>query len=48
VFVFLGGTYADLLETGYGRGIARIMIAAFLLRAVLGVLALGRWIRIPA
>lgn len=48
VFVFIGGTYADLLETNYGRGIARIMIAGFLLRAVLGVLALSRWIRIPA
>lgn len=48
LFVFIGGTYADLLETSYSRGIARIMIAGFLLRAVLGVLALSRWIRIPA
>ena len=48
VFVFIAGVAADLLETSIGRGVGRILSAGFLLRAVLGVLALSRWIRIPA
>lgn len=47
VFLFVGGVAADLLETGFGRGVARILGAGLLLRAVLGLLALSRWIRIP-
>jgi hypothetical protein len=48
VFLFVGGVAADLLETGWGRGVARILGAGFLLRAVLGIVALGRWMRVPA
>lgn len=48
VFIFIAGVAADLLETSIGRGVGRILSAGFLLRAVLGVLALSRWIRIPA
>ena len=44
VFIFIGGIAADLLETSQGRGIAAILGAAFLLRAVLGLIALGHWI----
>jgi hypothetical protein len=47
VFLFVGGVAADLLERGWGRGVARILGAGFLLRAVLGIVALGRWIRVP-
>lgn len=47
VFLFVGGVASDLLETGWGRGVARILRAGFLLRAVLGIAALGRWVRIP-
>lgn len=47
VFLFIGGVAADLLETGFGRGVARILGAGLLLRGVLGLLALSRWIRIP-
>jgi Dolichyl-phosphate-mannose-protein mannosyltransferase len=46
VFLFVGGVAADLLETGWGRGVARILGAGFLLRAVLGIVALGRWINV--
>ena len=44
VFIFIGGIAADLLETNQGRSIAAILGAAFLLRAVLGLIALGHWI----
>ncbi len=47
VFVFVGGVAADLLETGAGRLAGAILSAGFLLRAVLGVLALSRWIHNP-
>ncbi len=47
VFIFIGGVAADLLETGFGRGVARILGAGLLLRAVLGLLGLGRWVRVP-
>ena len=47
VFLFIGGVAADLLETGFGRGVARILTAALALRTALGLLALSRWIRIP-
>jgi len=47
VFVFISGVAADLLETGSGRAVVRILIAGILLRAVLTVLGLGRWIVNP-
>jgi hypothetical protein len=47
VFVFVGGVAADLLETGARRLAGAILGAGFLLRAVLGVLALSRWIHNP-
>ena len=48
VFLFIGGVAADLLETGFGRGVSRILTAALVLRAALALLALSRWIRVPA
>lgn len=47
VFLFVGGIAADLLETSYRRPVTAILSAGLLLRAVLGVLALSRWIRSP-
>jgi hypothetical protein len=47
VFLFVGGVAADLLETGFGRGVARILTATFVLRAALGLLAISRWVRLP-
>jgi hypothetical protein len=44
VFVFVGGIAADLLETVFRRAAASILAAGFLLRAVLGLIALSRWI----
>lgn len=44
-FLFIGGVSADLLESSFGLGVARILGAGFLLRGVLGLLALSRWIR---
>jgi len=45
VFVFVGGIAADLLETGFRRPAALILTAGFLLRTVLGLIALSRWIQ---
>lgn len=47
VFVFIGGIAADLLETGSGRMIAGILTAGMLVRAVLTVWALARWVHNP-
>ncbi|HET9181918.1 MAG TPA: glycosyltransferase family 39 protein [Candidatus Angelobacter sp.] len=47
VFVFIGGVAADLLDTRLRRRISVILSAGFLLRAVLGVLALWSWIHNP-
>ncbi|HSM85040.1 MAG TPA: glycosyltransferase family 39 protein [Candidatus Limnocylindrales bacterium] len=47
VFVFVGGVAADLLETSGRRLAAIILTAGLLLRVVLGLVALSRWIRYP-
>ncbi len=47
VFVFIGGISADLLESGSASLAGAILGAGFVLRAVLGVLALSRWIHNP-
>jgi len=47
VFLFIGGIGADLLETKAFRMVAWILLAGFLLRAVLGVWSLRHWVTIP-
>jgi hypothetical protein len=47
VFLFIGGIGADLLETKAFRMVAWILVAGFLLRAVLGVWSLSHWVTIP-
>ncbi len=47
VFIFIGGISADFLETGFRRPVALVLIACFLLRIVLTVLALANWVRNP-
>lgn len=47
VFIFVGGIAADLLETGFHRSVTAILIAGFVLRAVLGLWSLGRWVHNP-
>ena len=47
VFVFIGGVFADLLETNVKRLVSMILAAGFLLRIILGLWALSRWARIP-
>jgi hypothetical protein len=47
VFLFIGGIGADLLETEAFRLVAWILLAGFLLRAVLGVWSLSHWVTIP-
>lgn len=47
VFVFIGGIAADLLETGSGRTVAVVLAAGMLVRAVLSVWSLGRWVHNP-
>jgi Dolichyl-phosphate-mannose-protein mannosyltransferase len=47
VFIFIGGLAADFLETRYRRPAALLLVACFLLRAVLTVLALADWVRNP-
>jgi len=44
IFIFIGGIAADLLETGFRRTVAAILAAGFVLRIVLAVIELGRWI----
>jgi hypothetical protein len=45
VFLFIGGIAADVLESPPGSPLTSILTAGFVLRAVLGVIALGRWIQ---
>lgn len=47
VFIFVGGLAADFLETRVRRPLALILIACFVLRAVLTVMALVTWVRNP-
>jgi hypothetical protein len=47
VFIFIGGIAADLLETDFRPTITAILAAGFLLRAVLGIWALGAWVHNP-
>ena len=47
VFIFVGGIAADLLETGFHRSVMAILIAGFVLRAVLGLWSLGQWVHNP-
>jgi hypothetical protein len=45
VFIFIGGLAADFLETPFRRLVALILVACFLLRSVLTVLALRNWVQ---
>jgi hypothetical protein len=47
VFIFVGGIAADLLETGCRALVTVILTAGFVLRGVLDLLALSRWIHNP-
>jgi hypothetical protein len=47
VFIFVGGLAADFLETRFRRPVAVFLVACFVLRAVLTVLALAGWMRNP-
>jgi hypothetical protein len=44
IFIFIGGMAADFLETGFRRTVAAILLAGFILRIVLAVIELSRWI----
>jgi hypothetical protein len=44
MFIFIGGIAADFLETGSRRAVAAILIAGLVLRVVLTVIELSRWI----
>jgi Dolichyl-phosphate-mannose-protein mannosyltransferase len=45
VFIFIGGMAADFLETRFVRPVTLFLTACFLLRAILTVLALTRWVQ---
>ena len=45
VFIFIGGLAADFLETRFRRPVTLILVACFLLRSVLTVLALRNWVQ---
>ena len=45
IFIFIGGLAADFLETRFRRPVALILVACFLLRSVLTVLALRNWVQ---
>jgi hypothetical protein len=45
VFIFIGGVSADLLETGFRRQFALILVAAFMVRIVLTLPELRAWIQ---
>ena len=47
VFIFVGGLAADFLETRFRRPVMLILLACFLLRTVLTVLALMQWVQNP-
>jgi len=47
VFIFIGGLAADFLETRYRRPVTLILVASFLLRSALTIVALGNWVRNP-
>jgi hypothetical protein len=44
LFVFVGGVAADWLETSFGKRVALLLTAGFLLRILLSTRALWRWI----
>src|SRR5258708_6866303 len=44
IFIFIGVMAADFLETGFRRTVAAILLAGFVLRIVLAVIELSRWI----
>lgn len=45
IFIFIGGLAADFLETRFRWPVALILVACFLLRSVLTVLALRNWVQ---
>jgi hypothetical protein len=45
VFIFVGGLAADFLETRFRRQVAVFLVACFVLRAVLTLLALRSWVQ---
>jgi Dolichyl-phosphate-mannose-protein mannosyltransferase len=45
VFIFIGGVSADLLETGFRRQFALVLLAGFLVRAVLTLPELRSWVQ---
>ena len=45
VFIFIGGVAADLLETDFRRQFALVLVAGFLVRAVLALPELGTWVQ---
>ena len=45
VFIFIGGLAADFLESRFRRIVALILVACFLLRSILTVLALRNWVQ---
>ncbi len=45
IFVFIGGLAADFLETRFRWPVTLILVACFLLRSVLTVLALRNWVQ---
>src|SRR5882672_3889208 len=44
IFIFIGGIAADFLETSFRRVVAVILAAGLVLRIVLAVVDIGRWI----
>jgi hypothetical protein len=45
VFIFIGGMAADFLETRFRLSVTMILVACFLLRTVLTVMALRSWVQ---
>ena len=48
VFLFIGGVASDVVESVPGIWLSSILTAGFGVRAVLGLMALGRWIHVNA
>ena len=44
IFIFIGGIAADLLETSFRRTVGAILIAGLVLRVVLAVVDISRWV----